>query len=99
MERYLILGLNSKYDNDSSGSNLSTLLVTFSLNSLSGRSLSIINYHESNKNLNESSRNLLVYLIIVSLLEEKSPMSTTLANYISSIIIGTYYRNKSKYIS
>lgn len=50
----------------------------------------IINYYESNKNLNETYRNPLVDLIIASLLEEKRPMSTTLASHISDVIIGTY---------
>lgn len=50
----------------------------------------IINYYESNKKLNETCRNLLVDLIIASLLEEKHPMSTALANHISDIIIGTF---------
>lgn len=50
----------------------------------------IISYYETNKNLNETCRNLLVDLIIASLLEKKRPMSTTLANHISDLIVGTF---------
>lgn len=50
----------------------------------------IINYYESNKNLNETCRHLLVDLIIASLLEEKCPMSTALADHISDVIVGTF---------
>jgi len=50
----------------------------------------IINYYESNKNLKETCRNLLADLIIASLLDEKRPMSTALADHISDIIVGTF---------
>jgi len=50
----------------------------------------IISNYESNKNLNETCRNLLVDLIIASLFEKKRPMSTALANHISDIIVGTF---------
>lgn len=68
-------------------------LPEFSLDEVLKRSTHgsmIISYYESNKNLNETCRNLLVDLIIASLFEKKRPMSTALANHISDIIIGTF---------
>lgn len=67
--------------------------LVFSLDEVLKRSTHgsmIINYYESNKNLNEKCRNLLVDLIIASLLEEKRSMSTALANHISDIIVETF---------
>ncbi|XP_029348421.1 uncharacterized protein LOC115034958 [Acyrthosiphon pisum] len=76
----------------------SELLTRFSLDEILKRSTHgsmIISYYESNKNLNETCRNLLVDLIIASLFEKKHPMCTALAKQISDMIVGTFTR---KYI-
>jgi len=68
-------------------------LLDFSLDEVLKRSTHgsmIISYYKSNKNLNETCRNLLVDLIITSLLEKNLPMSTALASHISDIIVGTF---------
>lgn len=50
----------------------------------------ILNFYKSNNNLNEMCRNLLIDLIISSLLDEKRPMTTSFANHIADVIVGTF---------
>lgn len=50
----------------------------------------IMNYYKSNNNLNESCRNLLIDLIIANLIDKNHPMSISLGNHISDMIVGTF---------